>query len=119
MYDTLSSRDGLASLTERHVTGRDEISRVINTEVRLANRSIPVRIYSPSPDKPENVIVFIHGGGHLSGSVDVYDPIARRLAATSDYQSSTRELTPLVVIMHLTRNFAKDGVRWLDMPQKG
>ncbi|NTZ45498.1 alpha/beta hydrolase [Lelliottia aquatilis] len=83
VYDTLSSRDGLASLTQQHVKGRDEIARVINTEVILADRSIPVRIYSPSPDKPVNVIVFIHGGGHLSGSVDVYDPIARRLAATS------------------------------------
>lgn len=83
VYDTLSSRDGLASLTQQHVTGRDRIARIINTDVRLKDRSIPVRIYSPSPDKPENVIVFIHGGGHLSGSVDVYDPIARRLAATS------------------------------------
>jgi hypothetical protein len=49
----------------------------------------------------------------------VYRVADGRLVATSDYQSSTRELTPLEVMMHLTRNFAKDGVRWLDMPQKG
>ena len=82
-YDTLSSRDGLASLTQQHVTSSPTVARIINTEVRLADRSIPVRIYSPTPDKPARVIFFIHGGGHLSGSVDVYDPIARRLAATS------------------------------------
>ena len=58
--------------------------------------------------------------GHvISLNQTVYRVADGRLAATSDYQSSTRELTPLVVIMHLTRNFAKDGVRWLDMPQKG
>ena len=26
------------------------------------------------------MVVFIHGGGHLSGSVEVYDPVARHLA---------------------------------------
>ena len=83
VYDTLSSRDGLAKLTQQHVTDREDIARVINTEVKLTDRSIPVRIYSPSPDKSANIIVFIHGGGHLSGSVDVYDPIARHLAAAS------------------------------------
>jgi len=83
VYDSLSSRDGLASLTQKYVTGRDKVARIINTDVSLTDRSIPVRIYSPSPDKAADVIVFIHGGGHLSGSVDVYDPIARRLAATS------------------------------------
>ena len=58
--------------------------------------------------------------GHvISLNQTVYRVADGRLVATSDYQSSTRELTPLVVIMHLTRNFAKDGVRWLDMPQKG
>ena len=58
--------------------------------------------------------------GHvISLNQMVYRVADGRLAATSDYQSSTRELTPLEVMMHLTRNFAKDGVRWLDMPQKG
>ena len=58
--------------------------------------------------------------GHvISLSQMVFRVADGRLVATSDYQSSTRELTPLEVIMHLTRNFAKDGVRWLDMPQKG
>ena len=57
--------------------------------------------------------------GHvISLNQMVYRVADGRLVATSDYQSSTRELTPLEVMMHLTRNFAKDGVRWLDMPQK-
>ncbi len=84
-YNTLSSRKGLANITKEYVTQPAPVAQVIDADVQLVGRRIPVRIYSPDAQSPRNVLFFIHGGGHLSGSVEVYDPIARRLArATGD-----------------------------------
>jgi len=79
-YNALSSRKGLATITKKYVTKDVSILNVIDTDVTLQDRKIPVRIYCPPSDKPRDVLFFIHGGGHLSGSVEVYDPIAKRLA---------------------------------------
>ncbi|WP_273793616.1 alpha/beta hydrolase [Brucella anthropi] len=80
VYDALSSRNGLANLTKQYVTNPVTMEKIINTDVQLSDRRIPVRIYSPGSQSARNVLFFVHGGGHLSGSVEVYDPIARRLA---------------------------------------
>lgn len=79
-YDTLSSRAGLAALTKANVSTSEPMAAIINTEVDTGERSIPVRIYRPALTGEPKVVVFIHGGGHLSGSVEVYDPVARHLA---------------------------------------
>lgn len=79
-YDVLSSRNGLARLTKEYVTNPVPIENIINTDVQITGRRIPVRIYSPGRGYARNVVFFIHGGGHLSGSVEVYDSISRRLA---------------------------------------
>lgn len=41
---------------------------------------IPVRIYSPDPEKSLPVVIHYHGGGHLCGSIALYDPISRKIA---------------------------------------
>ncbi|MES0259206.1 GNAT family N-acetyltransferase [Citrobacter portucalensis] len=79
-YDTLSSRAGLAALTKANVSTSEPMAAIINTEVDTGERCIPVRIYRPALTGEPKVVVFIHGGGHLSGSVEVYDPVARHLA---------------------------------------
>lgn len=79
-YDTLSSRAGLAALTKANVSTSEPMAAIINTEVDTGERRIPVRIYRPALTGEPKVVVFIHGGGHLSGLVDVYDPVARHLA---------------------------------------
>lgn len=79
-YDTLSSRAGLAALTKANVSTSEPMAAIINTEVDTGERRIPVRIYRPALTGEPKVVVFIHGGGHLSGSVEVYDPVARHLA---------------------------------------
>lgn len=79
-YDTLSSRAGLAALTKANVSTSEPMAAIINTEVDTGERRIPVRVYRPALTGEPKVVVFIHGGGHLSGSVEVYDPVARHLA---------------------------------------
>lgn len=82
-YATLSAREGLATLTKANVTTSDPMAAVLNDEVDTGERRIPVRIYRPTLQGKQDVLLFIHGGGHLSGSVKVYDPVARHLATAT------------------------------------
>ncbi|WP_336241549.1 alpha/beta hydrolase [Citrobacter freundii] len=92
-YDTLSTREGLATLTRQYTTPTQEALSVESVDVDVHGRRIPVRIYhhnvsdtSPTTDTKKTapgVLFFIHGGGHLSGSVAVYDPVARHLAVST------------------------------------
>jgi len=46
---------------------------------------IPVRIYAPRPaGQPLPVLVWLHGGGHVVGSLDSYDALCRQLALQGD-----------------------------------
>ena len=79
-YDTLDARAGLVALTKAYDTTLEPMAAIVNDDVDIGGRHIPVRIYRPSLTGRQGVLFFIHGGGHLSGSVDVYDPVARHLA---------------------------------------
>ena len=83
VYDTLSARAGLVALTKTYDTVSLPMAAVINDDVDLGGHRIPVRIYRPTLTGAPGVLFFIHGGGHLSGSVEVYDPVARHLAAAT------------------------------------
>ncbi|RPA33646.1 alpha/beta hydrolase [Shewanella frigidimarina] len=56
------------------------VSYIADKMLTLPDSTIPVRIYSPAPDKPLPVLLHFHGGGHMCGSVALYDPICRHLA---------------------------------------
>lgn len=57
------------------------LSYITDKTLTLADRSIPVRVYSPAPNNALPVLLHFHGGGHMCGSVDLYDPICRHLAS--------------------------------------
>jgi acetyl esterase len=57
------------------------VNYIADKALTLTGRTIPVRVYSPAPDKPLPVLVHFHGGGHMCGSVALYDPICRHLAS--------------------------------------
>jgi len=77
------ARDSLAGLTSTFVTDAPSIARITDGALPAnhGRPAIPVRVYDPERDLP--VCLFFHGGGHMAGSVDVYDPIARKLADCS------------------------------------
>lgn len=63
--------------------------------------AVPVRVYVPRPGIASDVILFVHGGGHMAGDLDVYDFSARRTAASTgmvvvsvDYRRSPEALFP-------------------------
>lgn len=41
---------------------------------------VPIRVVTPHR-RPLGIVVYAHGGGHLTGTMDSYDRLARRLAA--------------------------------------
>jgi acetyl esterase len=79
------ARDGLATLTTSHVTTSPSVAMVMDEPLVVDGRSISLRIYHPAPDKRCGVIIYLHGGGHMAGSVTVYDPICRKLAVAANH----------------------------------
>lgn len=77
----ISARESLANLTKTFVTPGPEMP-VCETLVHGGEYPVPVRIYQPQnrTATPGNTIIYCHGGGHMAGSVSVYDPICRRIA---------------------------------------
>ncbi len=72
-------RQGLDNLSALIGTGPN-ISTVKDDFLATASHTIPVRIYNPAPNEVLPVLLHFHGGGHMCGSVDLYDPISRKLA---------------------------------------
>ncbi|KZE34476.1 acetyl esterase/lipase [Crenobacter luteus] len=77
------AREALASITRSLVPAGPPVAHVADGTVRRAG--VPVRVYHTAPGEARPVIVFFHGGGHMAGSVEVYDPICRRLAAATHH----------------------------------
>ena len=80
-----NAREGLAKLTQGLVTTIPEIAWIQDDLVQAPGYAIPVRIYHPAPDAKLPVLVYYHGGGHMAGSVTVYDPICRKLALATEH----------------------------------
>jgi acetyl esterase/lipase len=80
-----NAREGLAYLTRELVTDIPEISWVQDDLVNAPDYAVPVRIYHPAPDASLPVLIYYHGGGHMAGSVTVYDPICRKIARAAEH----------------------------------
>ncbi|MBK5305475.1 MAG: alpha/beta hydrolase [Frankiaceae bacterium] len=71
-------RAGLDALAAS-VTVTSPVHDVRSTELELPGRTVPIRIYRPAPDDLPRLMWF-HGGGYVSGSLDAIDPTCRELA---------------------------------------
>ncbi|MGF1700476.1 alpha/beta hydrolase [Photobacterium makurazakiensis] len=80
-----NAREGLANLTKGLVTDIPAVAWVQDDLVLNDEYNVPVRIYHPSPEQALPVLVYYHGGGHMAGSVTVYDPICRKLANATQH----------------------------------
>ncbi len=72
-------RQGLDNLSALIGSG-PSIAIVKDDSLATPSHIIPVRIYNPAPNDVLPVLLHFHGGGHMCGSVDLYDPISRKLA---------------------------------------
>lgn len=75
-----NAREGLANLTSTWVKRSVVIKWIQDELIEDGDFKVPIRIYHPQPDSHLPVLIYFHGGGHMSGSITVYDPICRRLA---------------------------------------
>ncbi len=57
-----------------------ELAYVKQAEIIAQNDKVPVRVYSPAPNEALPVLLYFHGGGHMCGSVELYDPMCRKIA---------------------------------------
>lgn len=56
---------------------------VADAAIPRPDRSIPIRIYRPTDDSIQPVLVYFHGGGLVMGSNHSFEPLARQLASAS------------------------------------
>ncbi|MBU1568017.1 MAG: alpha/beta hydrolase [Proteobacteria bacterium] len=74
------ARDGLARLTRTLVTEVPSLPLIREEYVAGPDHFVPVRVFHPEPTKALPVLVYLHGGGHVAGSVAVFDPLCRKMA---------------------------------------
>jgi acetyl esterase len=60
------------------------VAEVRDLAVPTAAGPVPVRLYHPRPGVVLPLVVYFHGGGWLSGSIDHMDPVCRWFAAGSE-----------------------------------
>lgn len=56
-----------------------DVGSVINRTVKTSKRDTPIRIYNPKTVGNHPVFIWIHGGGFIFGSIEVYDSICRKI----------------------------------------
>lgn len=67
------------AMEQRAQLGTREFAGIADETVDANGRTFRVRVYTPSPEAT-GVIVYLHGGGWVMGSVDTADAVARELA---------------------------------------
>ncbi|PKI14074.1 alpha/beta hydrolase [Colwellia sp. 12G3] len=72
-------RQGLDNLAPLIGSGPN-VDIVKNSYLATPSHNIPVRIYNPASNDVLPVLLHFHGGGHMCGSLELYDPISRKLA---------------------------------------
>jgi acetyl esterase len=63
----------------------EPVHAVADRVVRAIEADVPVRIYTPRPSpSPLPILVWLHGGGHVVGSLASYDALCRKLSLSAD-----------------------------------
>jgi acetyl esterase len=57
----------------------EPVGRVADRTVSGPHGAIPVRVYSPADPGPSLILIYVHGGGWVMGSLDTHDDCCRSL----------------------------------------
>ena len=76
-------RQNLENLSAYMLPG-PEISLIEDIVISMPEHTVNARIYHPEPERALPVLLHFHGGGHMCGSINLYDPISRELAMATE-----------------------------------
>ena len=86
-FETLSVEEGRATIQAfaNFMVPVEEVGSVVDTGAPGPEDMIPLRIYMPAGegDDLRPAILYFHGGGFVTGNIDLIDPLCRRLANRS------------------------------------
>ena len=83
------SQQGARDLVEQLAAARHEsypppqVAEVREMSTGPGYNHVPVRVYRANDDKSGPVVVFYHGGGHVFGSLESHDTMARKICQTA------------------------------------
>jgi acetyl esterase len=85
-FETLSVEEGRAriqTIVESLMVPSEEVASVVDTVVPGPDVDIPLRIFMPEGEGLRPAILYFHGGGFTTGSIDLVEPVCRALANRS------------------------------------
>jgi acetyl esterase len=89
-FETMSLEEGRQTIAAfaNFMVPPEEVESVVDTVVPAPDTDIPLRIYTPAAEGEEDGmlrpgILYFHGGGFSTGSIDLVDPVCRALANRS------------------------------------
>lgn len=81
-----------------------DVAEVGTATVEMGEGSVPVRFYRPDDPHRGGVLLWVHGGGWICGTLDTCEPVARLLASSSrltvvcpDYAVSPEVAVPVAL----------------------
>ena len=77
------ARSAHIEATPTLVGGAEEVAQVLERSAPGPAGDVPVRVYVPAGEQPVGLVVFMHGGGWMLGTLDSYDALCRALANAS------------------------------------
>lgn len=83
LFEVSTVRKNLENLSNYMIKGPD-IATIKDVSFTNQGAIIAARIYNPAPTQSLPVLLHFHGGGHMCGSIELYDPISRELAITAN-----------------------------------
>ena len=91
------------------------VGSVENKELKVGDRTTPIRIYSPIQGDDFPVILLIHGGAWVAGNLDTHDNLARYLCSkTPAIVVSVGYLNPPEGKFPLPLEQCYDALTWID-----
>ncbi|MGH6781712.1 MAG: alpha/beta hydrolase [Sphingomonadaceae bacterium] len=61
-----------------------DVAEVRDVTLDTAVGAVRARLYHPAPGKALPLLVFVHGGGWVFGTIDTHDPLCRALASAAE-----------------------------------
>jgi acetyl esterase len=78
-------RDGSEALTVLLGGPGEAVAATWDSAVETARGPVPLRWYRPTAAQPDALLIYVHGGGWVAGSLDTHDGLCRALALRSGF----------------------------------